>query len=72
MFYVLRFKNKSGDFRYFNKEVNNYGVLYDCDTIASAHKLTSKIAANDLCGLLNDLNKKRGYYGKYKVIAINK
>lgn len=65
--FVLTFRNKSGEMRYYRCHAHEYG-WYDCDSLASACKFKTKEEADAMRDKLNKISKDNGWYGIYKTI----
>ena len=66
MEFVLYFRNKMGELRYFNKD-SSKGGWYDCDSIGSAKKFPTRWEALRKREMLNKITKQMGWYGTYRV-----
>ena len=71
MFYVLSFKNKSGQKRYFNRLVcDRNDDWYDCDSLEYAQHFSSANDAENVQKELNAIVIKNNWYGKYTVESV--
>ena len=64
--FVLSFKNKSGEMRYYNQHANEHS-WYDCDSLNKAYKFKTREEAEAMRDKLNRISKENGWYGLYKV-----
>lgn len=68
--YVLTFKNKSGEMRYYQGQAHEFG-WYDCDSLERACKFKTKAEADAMRDKLNKISKENGWYGTYRTMSIN-
>lgn len=64
--FVLSFKNKSGEMRYYYKHAHEYS-WFDCDSLNKACKFKTREEAEAMRDKLNRISKAEGWFGLYKV-----
>ena len=64
--FVLSFKNKSGEMRYYNQHANEHSWC-DCDSLNKACKFKTREEAEVMRDKLNRISKANGWFGLYKV-----
>lgn len=64
--FVLSFKNKSGEMRYYYKHAHEYS-WFDCDSLNKACKFKTREEAEAMRDKLNIISKAEGYFGLYNI-----
>ena len=64
--FVLSFKNKSGEVRYYHRHANEYSS-FDCGSLNKASKFKTREEAEAMRDKLNRICKENGWFGLYKV-----